>query len=76
MSIKVLKNHLIEDALRLIEQVAQVTSKCNEICFQLSHRILSQTSRAEADALAEWTDPPFALTAIQEVHLILGFETK
>ena len=76
MSIKVLKNHLIEDALGLIKQVAQVTSKCNEICFKLGHRILSETSRAEADTLAEWTDPPFALTAIQEVHLILGLETK
>lgn len=56
MCVEIVKYGLVEYALRVLKNV-QVSTKGDEVRFELCHRILSQASRAEANALTEWANP-------------------
>jgi hypothetical protein len=58
------------------EKTSEIPTKCYKVCLELSHRILSQTSRAEANTLTERTDPTLIFAALDKVALILGLHTE
>lgn len=66
---------MIKDAPGWLQE-AQLPSKSNEVSFQLSHRVLSQTPRAEAYPLAEGTYPLLAVVTVTEVFLIVGLQAE
>lgn len=76
MRVEVGKDHLVEDTVGVAEEAAEVPTQRDEIGLQLGHRVLPQTPRAEADALAEGTDPAFILAALEEIRLVLGLQAE
>lgn len=76
MCVEVGKDHLVEDTVGVAEEAAEVPTQRDEIGLQLGHRVLPQTPRAEADALAEGTDPALILTALEEIGLVLGLQAE
>jgi hypothetical protein len=74
--VEVGNDHLVEDAVGVAEEAAEVPAQRDKIGLQLGHRVLPQTPRAEADALAEGTDPALILAALEEIGLVLGLQAE
>jgi len=74
--VEVGKDHLVEDTVGVAEEAAEVPTQRDEIGLQLGHRVLPQTPRAEADALAEGTDPALILAALEKIRLVLGLQAE
>jgi hypothetical protein len=77
MCVEVGFNHLVKWGLGSIgQQTPKITTKGNEVRLQLSHGVLSQAPCAEADSLAEWTDPALVLAALNEVAFVLSLHAE
>lgn len=75
MCLEVLKDNLVENAARSLEK-GQLASKGYEVSLQLGHGVLSEAARAEADTLAEGTNPLLRIVTVTEIFLIVGFQTE
>lgn len=75
VSLEVLSNDLIEDTGGLF-QLAEVPSNGDIIRFELGHCILSEATSAEANALAEGTNPLGVGGTLGEAQLVVGLQTE
>ena len=75
MRLKVLKDQLVEGTFALSNHI-KVSSKRDEVCLELGHCVLSQTSSAKANSLAERANPRLRVVAMIEVLFIVGLETE
>ena len=75
MCLEIFIDELVKDACAELQKV-KVPSQGNEVGLELGHCVLSKTSGAETDSLAEGTYPLVIVIAVTEVFLIVSFETE